>query len=119
MAIARVLRWLVLAALLLFLVSCGVPSGSIGAILGKHNETGRVTIREAPRGMGASDAGLLAGDQIVLIDGRDARKMTAEQVHEALSGPIGTTVALTVERDGQILRVSIKRGPLRRAPGQS
>jgi len=103
-----------IAMLLAALTSCSTASGSIGAILGKHNETGQVTVREVPRNMSASDAGLAPGDQILLIDGRDARRMTAEQVHEALAGPIGSTVALTVDRDGRVLRLDVKRGPLRR-----
>jgi len=87
--------------------------GSIGAVLGKHNVTGHVTVREAPEGMGAADAGLLPGDHVLLIDGRDVRSMTAEEVHEALVGPIGSRVAITVERDGRIVRVDVKRGRLR------
>lgn len=87
--------------------------GSIGAILGKNHATGRVTVREVPPDMGSARAGLRPGDQLLLIDGRDVRSMTAEQIHEALVGPIGSKVALTVERDGRILRLEVLRERLK------
>ena len=104
------------AVVLALLFSCGPSMGSIGAVLGKHNATGRVIIREAPPGMAAAAAGLQAGDQLLLIDGRDVRSMTPEEVHEALVGPIGTSAQLTVEREGYILRVAVKRARLRDGP---
>ncbi|PKN49145.1 MAG: hypothetical protein CVU63_02960 [Deltaproteobacteria bacterium HGW-Deltaproteobacteria-20] len=103
----------ILPLLLPLLLACGPSAGSIGAVLSKHNATGQVTIREVPPNMEAASAGLQPGDRILLIDGRDVRPMNAEQVHEALVGPIGSTVALTVERDGRILRLEVKRGRLR------
>ena len=103
--------WLVAWVLLL---SCSPSTGSIGAMLGKHHGTGQVTVREVPADMEAARAGLRPGDRIILIEGRDARHMTAEEVHEALIGPIGSTVALTVERDGQILRLNVRRGRLKK-----
>jgi C-terminal processing protease CtpA/Prc len=102
-----------LPILLPLLLGCGPTTGSIGAVLSKHNATGQVTIREVPPNMEAESAGLQPGDRILLIDGRDVRPMNAERVHEALVGPIGSTVALTVERDGRILRLDVKRGRLR------
>ncbi len=102
------------AVLLSFLaLSCSASTGSIGAILGKNHATGRVTVREVPPDMGSARAGLEPGDQVLLIDGRDVRSMTAEQIHEALVGPIGSKVALTVERDGRILRLEVVRGRLK------
>jgi len=95
------------------LIGCGPGMGSIGAMLGKNHDTGRVTVREVPPDMEGARAGLRPGDQILLIDGRDARHMSAEDIHDALIGPIGSKVALTVERDGRIVRVEVRRGPLR------
>src|SRR5690242_9449913 len=37
--------------------------GSVGAVLGKDNRTGRVFVREVPSGMGAARAGLEEGDE--------------------------------------------------------
>jgi carboxyl-terminal processing protease len=103
-------RWVLLAAALM---SCGASQGSIGAVLGKRHADGRVVVHDVPGGMEGAKAGLIAGDEILTIDGRDARRMTAQEVHEALVGPIGSTVDLTILRDGEVLRLQVRRGPLR------
>lgn len=96
-----------------FLVGCSPSMGSIGAMLGKNHDTGRVTVREVPPDMEGARAGLRPGDQVLMIDGRDARHLSAEDIHDALVGPIGSKVALTIERDGQIVRLEVRRGPLK------
>jgi len=63
--------------------------------------------------MTAARAGLEVGDEVLLIDGRDVRKMSAEGIHLALEGDQGTSVALTVLRRGTIHRLSVERGPLK------
>jgi C-terminal processing protease CtpA/Prc len=85
--------------------------GSVGAVLGKHNTTGRLTVKDTPTQMAAARAGILPGDEILMIDGRDVRPMTVEQVHDALSGPVGTDVDLTVLRSNEVLRLRVKRSP--------
>jgi hypothetical protein len=40
--------------------------------------------------------------------------MSAKGVHEALSGEVGEPVRLTLVRDGQIVRVTLKRTAARR-----
>jgi C-terminal processing protease CtpA/Prc len=87
--------------------------GSIGAMLGKQHATGELVVREVPRDMEADRAGLRPGDHILLINGRDARHMTADEVHDALVGPIGSAVDLTIERDGRVLRLRVRRGALK------
>lgn len=82
-------------------------------MLGQQHGTGELTVREVPAGMEAHRAGLEPGDRILLIDGRDVRTMDPTQVHEALVGPIGSTVDLTVLRGEQVLRLRVKRGKLR------
>jgi carboxyl-terminal processing protease len=100
-----------LAAVLL-LAGCASRPGSIGAVLGQARADGRVTVREVPPGYPAAAAGLAAGDEVLLIDGRDVRGMSPEAIHLALEGDIGTTVQLTLLRQGKIERVALKRAPL-------
>jgi C-terminal processing protease CtpA/Prc len=93
-------------------MSCASRPGSIGAVLGQSKTDGRVTVRETPPGYPAARAGLLPGDEVLLIDGRDVRSMSPETVHLALEGDIGTTVHLTLLRAGKIERVALIRAPL-------
>jgi carboxyl-terminal processing protease len=98
-------------------VACGGGlMGSVGAVLGKDNQDGRVYVRELPPDMPAARAGLKLDDEIVAIDGKPVRPMTPEEVHEALSGPLGSSVMLSAVREGASFVVTVKRGPLR-APG--
>lgn len=92
---------------------CAARTGTIGAVLGQDPE-GRLFVREAPEDLAAARGGVRPGDEILLIDGRDARAMTPRAVHAALAGEIGETVRLTLVRDGRIVRVSLKRTPARR-----
>lgn len=100
-------------ALALTLTSCGPQKGTIGAVLAQSPE-GRLFVREVPEGLAASEAGLAAGDEILLIDGRDARAMGARGVHEALSGNVGEPVNLTVVRRGEIRRLRLQRSVARK-----
>jgi len=103
---------LVLAAVL---ACCGPQKGTIGAVLAQ-NPDGRLFVREVPAGLAASQAGLVAGDEILLIDGHDARAMGARGVHEALSGNLGEPVRLTVVRRGEIVRLRLERSRARKYP---
>ena len=92
---------------------CAARAGTIGAVLGQDAD-GRLFVRDVPEDLAAAQGGVRAGDEILLIDGRDARAMTPRGVHEALAGDVGESVRLTLVRDGQIVRVSLKRTPARR-----
>jgi C-terminal processing protease CtpA/Prc len=105
-------RWLV-AILLAMAAACGPGMGSIGAIMTRSHSDGRLKVRQVPADMEASKAGMQPGDEVLYIDGRDVRSLTAEEVHQALIGPVGTTVDVTVVRDGKVFRLLVKRGPLK------
>lgn len=82
-------------------------------MLGQQGD-GRVFLREVPEGLGAEKAGLREGDEVLLIEGRDVRQMSEEEIHRALGGTVGDPVRLTVVREGEILRVTVERTPARR-----
>jgi carboxyl-terminal processing protease len=102
-----------LLALLTLLGACGPSRGTIGAVLGQDSE-GRLFVRDVPSGLAAARADLRPGDEILLIDGHDARAMGPRGVHEALEGKVDEPVKLTLVRDGQILRVTLKRTPAKK-----
>ena len=96
------------------LPACGGSwQGSIGALLAKDNKDGRLYVRETPPDMGAARAGLEPGDEIVAIEGKPARDLSADQVHQALHGDVGTKVSLTISRRGVERTLQVERGPLK------
>ena len=99
---------LAFGAVLLAGAGCATPAGTIGAILGRRRD-GRVFIRDAPAELASQRAGLIAGDEILLIDGQDVRFMDDQELHRALSGEPGTRVKLTLIRGDRVLRVTLER----------
>ncbi|WP_394843371.1 S41 family peptidase [Pendulispora brunnea] len=110
----RVHPWLFLSfCAALLATGCGTTwTGSIGAILAKNNENGRVFVRDVPPDMGAARAGLLVDDEITAIDGKPAKGMSGDDLHQALSGQVGTRVRLQIVREGMTKEVVVERGPL-------
>jgi C-terminal processing protease CtpA/Prc len=116
--IARVQR-MVMAILALSLAACRGGPGSVGAVLGRDNETRALYVRDAPEGLAAGRAGLQAGDEIVMIEGRYVKDMDAGEIRSKLRGEVGSAVRLTVVRGGtRVLHVRVERAPMgeRRAP---
>jgi C-terminal processing protease CtpA/Prc len=107
------MRRLLAALCFVAVAGCGSNMGSIGAMLGKSHADGRLVVKDTPQGMEAAKAGLQPGDEILTIDGRDARRMKAEEVHEALVGPVDSPVDLTVLRGDEVIRLRVRRGPLK------
>lgn len=108
---------LTLVASLAAAAGCGPPPhGTIGAILGQQGD-GRVFVRDAPPDLGAAQAGLQPGDEILFVDGVQASSLSPDQLSEVLGGPVGAPVQLTVLRDGQVLRVTVTRTEARRYSG--
>jgi len=89
---------------------CGSSTGTIGALLGQRPD-GRLFVREVPPHLAAAQQGVRAGDEILLIDGRDVRQMNERDLHRALEGDIGEPVKLTLVRGNEIVRVTLRLTP--------
>jgi C-terminal processing protease CtpA/Prc len=114
-------RPVVLLLLGLLATGCGgATTGSIGALLGRDNDTHALTVHEAPKGLAAAEAGLLPGDEIVMIDGFYVRDLGPKELRALLRGDVGSKVELTIVRGGDVRRVVVTRTalrtPLRPAP---
>jgi membrane-associated protease RseP (regulator of RpoE activity) len=94
---------------------CGGWNGSVGAILGKDNHTGRVFVREVPPGLGAAQAGLEEGDEVTAIEGKPTKAMTADELRTALRGKVGSPVNVTIVRRGETSTVKVERSPFQEA----
>ncbi|HLG25702.1 MAG TPA: S41 family peptidase, partial [Candidatus Gracilibacteria bacterium] len=57
-------------------------------------------------------AGLKVGDIIKKIDGISTTGLDANELIDSIKGPSGTTVQITVDRNGQLLDFSIVRGEI-------
>ncbi|HEX6547803.1 MAG TPA: S41 family peptidase [Candidatus Dormibacteraeota bacterium] len=60
-------------------------------------------------GSPAAASGLRTGDEILSIDGRDARGLSEQAASALIRGPIGTSVSMVVDRAGQSLTFNIQR----------
>ena len=85
----------------------GNIGGGIGAELGNRND--KVTVIRTLDNSPASRAGLAAGDVIIGINGESAQKLTVDEVVDKVRGDVGSTVKITIERDGQAKDFTVTR----------
>jgi C-terminal processing protease CtpA/Prc len=90
------------------LVACAHQRGTVGAKF-KRDSDGHLYVREAPEGLGAARAGMQVGDEVILIDGRDVRPLTEQQLHAIMSGDRGSVVHFTVLRGNEVERLAVAR----------
>jgi len=83
--------------------------GGIGVVLDANKDV-RLVIVPLP-GTPAANAGLLSGDIIEQIDGKDATQMSTADAAKLLRGSIGTTVAIEVwrQQEGKYHTVTLTR----------
>lgn len=70
----------------------------LGMTISKRNNA--ITVISPIEGTPAYRMGLRAGDQIVKIDGKSTGGMSTEDASKMMRGKAGTTVTLTIEREG-------------------
>lgn len=63
-------------------------------------------------GTPASEAGVVAGDKILKIDGDDTSALTIQQAVQKIRGRAGTAVTLTLGREGKTLDIKITRSKI-------
>lgn len=70
---------------------------------------GVLTVVAPLKGTPAEDAGVKAGDQIIAIDGKSTDGLSTDKAVSQIRGAIGTTVDLSIIRDGKALDFKITR----------
>lgn len=88
----------------------GFELAGIGAGLGQNADG--VFVASVFGGDPAARAGLRQGDRIVAIDGEDASGMSIADAVQHLRGQVGTSVGVSVRRDGQTIDVVIERAEI-------
>ncbi|MCR4659391.1 MAG: S41 family peptidase [Bacteroidales bacterium] len=81
--------------------------GGIGSLIFQRGDS--IYISEPYEGLPADEAGLRPGDRIVAVGGESTRGKSTADVSAAMRGQAGTTVELTLERDGQEFNKTITR----------
>ncbi len=72
-------------------------------------EDEQITVVSPIEGSPAYEAGLQPGDILREADGVDLTNMSVMEAAQLIRGPVGTTVSLLIERDGETFEVEIKR----------
>lgn len=70
---------------------------------------GVLTVVAPLKGTPAEAAGIKAGDQITAIDGKSTDGVPVDKAISEIRGPVGTTVTLSIVREGKALEVDIVR----------
>lgn len=72
--------------------------GGVGILIGHRDED--LTVMRPFDGTPAAEAGILTGDVILAVDGKETRGMSLETVVMLIRGDVGSDVQLTIGRDG-------------------
>ncbi len=87
--------------------------GGIGIYIELDREGGnQLTVLEPIEGTPAANAGVMAGDRILKIDGKPTQGVTLDVAQTMIRGQAGSQVVLTVERDGKQQDISVTRGQI-------
>lgn len=74
---------------------------------------GKLFVNEVTEGYPAFKQGMLAGDQVMKINGIDIKGKDRNQVSQLLRGPRGSGVALLLLREGSLINKSLVRDEIR------
>lgn len=74
--------------------------GGVGIRIGLHPRTGQLYVESPMMGTPAYEAGVMAGDHILKIDGKTTENISLKKAMEVIQGEPGTKVTLTVLHEG-------------------
>lgn len=66
-------------------------------------------VTQVNKGGAAEEAGMIAGDVILAIEGQPAEGMTTTQARDLVCGEEGTKVKMTISRGGETIELAVKR----------
>jgi carboxyl-terminal processing protease len=73
------------------------------------SEDGKITVVSPIEGSPAYDAGLRPGDILRNAEDIDLTGMSIMEAAQLIRGPVGTTVSLLIERDGETFEIEVER----------
>ena len=81
----------------------------IGVTIQQRSDGDGLDVIQVSQGGPAEEAGVLAGDRIIAVDGESILTMELEAVRNRIRGEEGTKVSITVVREGKELEFSLVR----------
>lgn len=80
----------------------------VGMVI-QTREDGYLDVKQVTEGGPAEEAGIQAGDILRMVNGEDCAELGITETRNRVRGEEGTTVDLTLERDGRELTVTVER----------
>jgi carboxyl-terminal processing protease len=81
--------------------------GGIGSLIRKKGDY--IVISEPYEGFAAYKSGLLAGDTLLMVDGKSVKNKKTDEMSKILKGQPGTTITVVIKRDGKEIEKKITR----------
>jgi carboxyl-terminal processing protease len=81
--------------------------GGIGSLIRKKGEY--IIISEPYEGFAAYKSGLMAGDTLLMVDGKSVKNKKTDEMSKILKGQPGTTITVLIKRDGREIEKKITR----------
>lgn len=81
----------------------------IGVFISPSEEDEYLTVISPIEGSPAEKSGIKAGDKIIKVDGKAVSSKNSDEAISMIKGKQGTTVELTLNRDGKELNIKVKR----------
>ncbi len=81
----------------------------IGVTITTRQDGAGQDVTQVTKGGSAEEAGILAGDIIVGVDGQSIAGMDVNAIRDLIRGEVGTTVDITVRREGKDLVLTVTR----------
>ncbi len=81
----------------------------IGVVVQQDVDTGYVKVVQPYENAPGAEAGIRAGDLIVAVEGEDICNVDLDLVVKEIKGAEGTSVTITINRDGEIFDLEVER----------
>jgi carboxyl-terminal processing protease len=91
----------------------GLSGTYVGVGIQLEDEDDRVVVAAPIEGSPAEQAGIQTGDIIVAVNGESVRGTEMARIAERVRGPEGTTVELTILRDGEEREFTLERAEIK------
>ncbi len=83
--------------------------GTVDATFKYRPDDRTTSVFDVPHGTKSFTAGLVAGDRVLAVDGKDLASASLGEVLAAMNGPVGSVAVVTVQRGAEVLDLEVER----------